>query len=226
MIFNMIAYGGGGERYSLLTVTTTEASLVGETVTVTATGTGAETESYTKTFTASKSLEFKLKQLTTYTITCGEANPKTLVVPYYADFTAEITLRLMLYDGSLGDDGADGANVCAAVTGGYNVRNQNQIYWNANDVTLKASNYANGQNIKTVNSINCAGYAFLKCEISGHWTFGIASSSSATDNAFIESIDDNDGVTSIDLTNYQGEYYVMVRCLRDNTAVVSQIWLE
>lgn len=209
---------GSGGRYSLLTVTTSELSLLGETVTVTATGAGAEAETYTKAFTASLSLEFELTQLTTYMISCNGIS-QTLDVPYFGDYSTEIILSLMLYDGSLGEAGATGANVCADITGGYNVRNQNQIYWNADNVTLKASNAASGNNIKTVNAIDFTGFSRLKFEITGDYTCGIASNSSATDNTFVET------GTDIDLTNYQGSYYVAVRVSRDKTAVVTKISL-
>lgn len=211
------------DNYSLLLVSTTDESFIGKTVTVTATGEGAKREEYTKRFTALNAQPFfRLNQLTTYSVTCGDVT-RTIEVTEYANYSAVISpvpSAGYLYDGSRGEAGATGANVCADITGGYNVRNQNQIYWNADNVTLKANSYANGQNIKTVNAIDFTGFSHLKFEISGDYTCGIASSASATDNNFVAT------GTDIDLANYQGSYYVAVRVSRDKTAVVTKIWLE
>ncbi|WP_407399670.1 hypothetical protein [Treponema sp.] len=106
--------GGGGSRYSLLTLTTSETSLVGASVTITAIGEGAETETYTKVFTSARSIEFKLKQLTTYSIVC-DSTLRQIDVPYYADYTVEI----VKWNGVVFDNGDEYADV----TGGWENNN-------------------------------------------------------------------------------------------------------
>lgn len=85
--------GGGGGRYSLLTVTTAEATLQTASVTITGTdSTSGKTDTQTKSMVGG-SVSFKLKFLTSYTITCGTVT-KVLNVPYYGDYSVQISLAL------------------------------------------------------------------------------------------------------------------------------------
>lgn len=85
---------GGCTRYALLTVTTDETSLQSELVTVEGSKDG-KTESQTKRMVGG-SAKFRLKLLTDYSITCGEATSKVEVTSY-ADYDAIV----MLWDGTL-----------------------------------------------------------------------------------------------------------------------------
>ena len=101
--------GGGGGRYSLLTITTEEATLQNASVTVTGTdqATG-KVDTQTKNF-VNGTVKFKLKLKTEYTITCDSVTNK-VNVGNYDDYTATIAFAQYLYkDGNTYDD----------ITGGY-----------------------------------------------------------------------------------------------------------
>ena len=97
----MLGNGGGGNRYSLLTVTTEESTLQSESVTITGTDpvTG-KVDTQTKRL-SNGTVTVKLKYLTTYTITCGEATEEVDVTAY-ADYTAEIMLIKWIYNNGVG----------------------------------------------------------------------------------------------------------------------------
>lgn len=105
MIFNLVGGGGGGrEYYSIIKITTNDSELVGENIVVTAIGEEAEVETYTKTLSESKSLEFKVRQLTQYRITCTTIT-RYVTIPHYADYSTELSLREYIYKNGVEAEG-------------------------------------------------------------------------------------------------------------------------
>lgn len=97
------------DNYSLLLVSTTDESFIGKTVTVTATGEGAKREEYTKRFTALNAQPFfRLNQITTYTVTCGD-EVRTVTVNEYGNYTVSIetVTGLVLYDSGIKAEGLE-----------------------------------------------------------------------------------------------------------------------
>jgi len=159
----IVRRGGGGGRYSLLTVTTEEATLQTASVTITGTDSSSgKTDTQTKSMVGGSS-KFKLKFLTTYTITCGTVE-KTIDIPYYADYSATIAL----WEGELYIRG----NEYTDVTGGWTKQQfmHGQVYVSGVPTLNKASdhlglNLGSGNTcggIYTINGIDMTDFSSLK----------------------------------------------------------------
>lgn len=141
------------DNYSLLLVSTTDESLLGKPVTVTATGEGAKREEYTKRFTALNAQPFfRLNQITTYTVTCGD-EVRTVTVSEYGNYT----IKIIPFDGLLFDAGDERLDA----TGGWiNVNGKN---FSNTGTALRIESHTSGtfETCRTSNPIDLTEWNYL-----------------------------------------------------------------
>lgn len=214
IVYEMEDSGSGGGRYSLLTVSTEDASLQSALVEVTGTDPATERVDAQSRSMAKGKVTFKLKYLTEYTVTCGGVSSK-ISIDAYADYTAAISLAEYLFssDGVTGDEHVD-------VTGGWGLtgaatfQKSPYLYFKVTNATYAV------RSVHTQSAVDLSKYRYIEIVVKesksatstdGFYLAIVTSASSTT--AFKQTELIPVGITQdtpyrLDVSDISGSYYV------------------